>query len=206
MREIAANSFLDFDAYQMMRELSRCGAYSFPFLDERFRKVLADDAIQLPFAERKSVTTSGVYQELSACDAFPPKSIFITVRNYVQTLMMEKLKEFSVYPFATSLDWNDITVQRYGAGSTGIGPHRDYKTLRNLICVIVLQGVCRFCVCADRSGSGAEEIDATPGRAIMIRAAGFLGNDARPFHFIDQIPKLRITLGFRQETVERIYE
>lgn len=206
MQEIAANHFLDFNVYKMMCELSRCGAYSFLFLDERFRKELAAYALQLPFMQRKSVTASGVYQELSACDTFPKNSIFIAVKNHVQALLIEKLKGFTVFPFAIPLDWNDITVQRYEAGSAGIRPHRDYKTLRNLICVIVLQGVCRFCVCGDRSGSDAEEIDATPGRAIMIRAAGFLGNDTRPFHFIDQIQELRITLGFRQETVERIYE
>jgi len=61
---------------------------------------------------------------------------------------------------------------------------------------------CRFEPRAERFGSGtrdAREIASAPGDLILMRAPGFRGPRARPFHAVDHIDAPRITLGRRQD-------
>ena len=104
-----------------------------------------------------------------------------------------------MYPFATRLNFNALVLQKYDQGSLGITPHRDQLSYINLVCVFMIAGQGRFCICADRSGNNAQAIDATPGRVILMRALGLLGATTRPFHYVTDIQAPRYTFGLRQQ-------
>ena len=94
---------------------------------------------------------------------------------------------------------NDIAVQRYAAGSAGISPHRDHLRYRRLVVLLSLSGRARLFVCDDREGRGAEEVSIAPGRLLLMRAPGFAGSDARPFHFLSDVTAARYGLGLRHD-------
>lgn len=103
-------------------------------------------------------------------------------------------------PLPGGIVFNDLIVQRYPAGSQGITPHRDHIRYSGLVVLVTLVGRARFYVCAERDGSGAVEIPALPGGAILLAAPGFAGGKTRPFHFLDQVSEARVSLGIRQDT------
>ena len=98
------------------------------------------------------------------------------------------------------LHFNDLIVQRYEPGKTGITPHRDHIRYAGLVAVVVLSGTGRFCICSDRSGAHAREIPCPPGGVILMRAPGLAGTTGRPFHFVQDISRRRYTIGLRHDT------
>jgi hypothetical protein len=95
--------------------------------------------------------------------------------------------------------FNDRVVQRYPRGPVGISPHRDRSCYVALVVNLVIAGHGRFYICPDRSFAGAREIPAEPGDALLMRAPGFGGRDARPFHAVGEITAERLVLGLRQD-------
>ena len=89
-------------------------------------------------------------------------------------------------------------LQRYRAGALGITPHRDGSRYINLAALFTLSGEARFCLCDDRGGGGARQLDAAPGTVILLRAPGFRGAAGRPFHFVSDIRARRYSFGLRQ--------
>jgi hypothetical protein len=97
---------------------------------------------------------------------------------------------------------NDFAIQRYPAGSRGIGIHRDGRRYHGIVIIITLAGISRLASCSDRAGGGRRRIDDRPGRIVLLTASGFDGRDdedVRPLHTVDQITDGRLSLGFRYE-------
>ena len=132
-------------------------------------------------------------------DGFGPESRFRDLTGHYQTLWNDWLGSVAPYPFESRLVFNDLMLQVYEPGETGITPHMDRTDYRNLICLFVLEGRGRFGVCTDRSGRGARIVAHEPGDVVLTRAPGFRDSDHRPFHFVDRITERRYVFGLRHE-------
>jgi len=98
------------------------------------------------------------------------------------------------------VDLDDFAIQRYPAGSAGIGVHRDGKRYRGIVVIVTLDGKSRLFTCGHRDGTGRRRVDDRPGRIVLLSAEGFAGRsgeDARPLHGVDRVTGGRLSLGFR---------
>jgi len=98
------------------------------------------------------------------------------------------------------VDLADFAIQRYPAGSEGIGIHRDGKRYRGIVVIVTLDGASRLFTCDDRDGRNRRVIDDRPGRIVLLSADGFAGrrgDGARPLHGVDRVTGGRLSLGFR---------
>ena len=189
---------------EIIRALVQQGALSLPMLSDAFRGELLAEARSAVFRPARTSIGDGdrvVFQRMEVCDGFSPGGSFIALRDEFQSLWDASFVEGPDYPFESPVRFNDLMLQRYEPGDLGITPHRDRRDYRNVICLFVLAGRGRFGVCADRSGNCAREIHNAPGELILIRAPGFLGSGARPFHFVGNITEARYVFGLRHERV-----
>ncbi len=191
----------NFDMAKILDELVRIGATSVKLLTDEFRMALRQEAEGYVYEAEDEVVGSGdstVHQQISSFSNFVDESNYYLLRNAFQALLDAAFAKLDVYPFATRLNLNALVLQKYGQGSLGITPHRDQLRYINLVCVFMIAGQGRFCLCADRSGNNADAIDATPGKVIFMRAPGLLGASKRPFHYVTDIQAPRYTFGLRQ--------
>ncbi|MDQ5851366.1 MAG: hypothetical protein M3380_04700 [Chloroflexota bacterium] len=191
----------EFDIVKILDELVRIGATSIKVLTDEFRMVLLQEAEGYVYEVEDEVVGSGdstVHQHMSSCSNFSNESNYYLLRNAFHALLDAALAKLDVYPFTTRLNLNALVLQKYEQGSLGITPHRDQLSYINLVCVFMIEGQGRFCLCADRSGNDSHAIDATPGRVIFMRAPGLLGATKRPFHYVTDIQAPRYTFGVRQ--------
>lgn len=195
---------------RVLQEIRRWGAASVPVLREEARQRLLAEAERYPYTAEPEAVGSGdrlVRQQMDSCAGFPAESGFHRLRIALQSLFDEGFATLDRYPFGTPLAFTDLVLQRYPTGSLGITPHRDSLRYANLVCIVVLGGRGRFFVCRDRAGNDPMEIDAAPGRAILLRAPGLLDSpatsstegDRRPFHSVTAITETRYTFGLRQK-------
>jgi len=190
------------DAAALIGALEAEGAVSHPLLAEPARRRLLAAAEAVAYRPGRSTVGSGaaiVRQELEWSDDFGAAGPFHDLTARYQALWDRALAALPRYPFATPLTFNEMILTRYRPGWLGITPHRDHASYINLVALIVLAGEGRFCVTADRSGREARSVDGAPGRVILMRAPGFLGNDVRPFHSVADIAATRIVFGLRHE-------
>jgi len=181
--------------------LGREGAVSLPLLTDACRRHLVAAAAAMPFRPARPVVGGGdrvVYQDMAVSDAFVPGDAFDRLAGALSALVEAAARRLPAYPFASPLALDDLMLQRYRAGAGGITPHRDGWRYVNLVCLITLAGHARFALCDDRAGRNPRPLDAAPGRLIAMRAPGFAGSDARPFHLVDRITEPRLSLGLRQ--------
>ena len=85
-------------------------------------------------------------------------------------------------------DWvpDEVTVQRYAPGSSGIAVHRDGKRHRHLVAILTLEGSARLRQCSDREGTTTRAWEADAGSLVLLRGPGLAGTeDARPLHAVD---------------------
>ncbi len=189
------------DMAAIVDALRTCGATSFAVLADGYRGRLLDEARRQPYRRARDVVGRGdriVRQDMEVCDEIARNSLFHDLRRRFGALVAAGLEDVEPYPFATPLDLNDLMLQRYDAGSFGITPHRDRLRYINLVCLFTLAGNARFLVCADRTGRDVREIDAAPGRVILMMAPGFLGCHERPFHAVGDLSEPRYSFGLRQ--------
>lgn len=191
---------------EILDRLEREDAIAIPALTERYRAWLLDEARAAPFREARPVVGRGerlVRQRMGVHDGFGFDSRFHDLTTRYQAVWDGWLASVADYPFESRLVFNDLMLQVYEPGETGITPHMDRTSYRSLICLFVLEGRGRFGVCEDRSGRGARIIAHEPGDVVLTRAPGFRGSDYRPFHFLDRITERRYVFGLRQEQVQR---
>lgn len=177
-------------------------ALSLPILNEAFRRELLAEAESADFRPARESIGEGariVFQRMEVCDSFAKGSGFIALRDNFQSLWDASFAEVSSYPFECPVKFNDLMLQRYSPGEIGITPHRDRSAYRNVICLFVLAGRGRFCVCEDRSGKNFRDISNAPGEVILTRAPGFKRSQTRPFHFVRDIVEPRYVFGLRHE-------
>ena len=96
--------------------------------------------------------------------------------------------------------FDDFSIQRYPAGSRGIGIHRDGKRYKHIVVIITLSGQSRLFATASRNGETRQRINDRPGRLVLLSADGFAGRydeDSRPLHGVDCVRTGRLSIGFR---------
>ena len=102
--------------------------------------------------------------------------------------------------FAQGAQLNSRGIHWYGAGSFGMGVHRDYSIDINLICSFTLSSNTRFYVHANKQGLGTQAFEVTPGSVILMRGPRRLEeHDYRPYHSVDRVTEDRFALLFRQK-------
>lgn len=189
----------------LLDRLEREDAVAVPALTPAYRAWLMEEARGAPFREARPLVGRGerlVRQRMGVHDGFGPDSRFRDLTRHYQALWDAWLASVTHCPFESRLVFNDLMLQVYEPGETGITPHMDRTAYRNLICLFVLDGRGRFGICEDRSGRGARIISHEPGDVVLTRAPGFRGSDHRPFHFLDRITERRYVFGLRHERTE----
>ena len=141
-----------------------------------------------------------VYQDFDVCFPAPRRGAFAGLADCLETCVQDASSRLSALP--DGIRFNDFAIQRYPAGSRGIGIHRDGRRYHGLVIIITLAGESRLASCSDRAGGGKRRIDDRPGRIVLLTATGFDGRDdesVRPLHTVDQVTEGRLSLGFRYE-------
>ena len=193
------------DIVEILDRLEREDAIAVPALTADYREWLMKEARTAPYREARSVVGRGerlVLQRMGVHNGFGPDSRFHDLTSHYQAVWDAWLASVEGCPFESRLVFNDLMLQVYEPGETGITPHMDRTGYRNLICLFVLEGRGRFGICEDRSGRGARIITHEPGDVVLTRAPGFRGSDHRPFHFLDRITERRYVFGLRHERTE----
>jgi len=185
-----------------IERLAEEDAASLPLLDLPARRRLTAAAAHLPFRPARPVVGEGanaVHQQFELCMNFPHTSLFVAFTAAFEGLIDASLACLPSPPVARPFRFNDLVVQRYERGALGITAHRDHIRYKGLIAVIPLSGAARFFVCADRAGSAAREIPAAAGSLVLMRGPEYAGRRDRPFHFVQDISRRRLSLGLRYD-------
>ena len=192
--------FKDLDFRKIVTEIRAHGATGFPLLQDYYRQMLLARGRKLEYEQRPEyVGPAKVREQLSSAKVIPSPSLFSALVGEFETLLnYENLKLIeSERPFSTPIKFNEISLQKYDAGSIGITPHLDSARCQYLVVILVLVGEGCFATCKDRAGTNPHEIRPKTGDVILIRAAGFDGVDERPFHYLNDIREERLALGLR---------
>jgi hypothetical protein len=92
-------------------------------------------------------------------------------------------------PAVSGLDaWepDEVTVQRYEPGSSGISTHLDGRSHPYLVAILTLEGSAPLRLCSDRQGTTLTTWDAVAGSLVLLRGPGLGGvDDGRPLHAVD---------------------
>jgi len=141
-----------------------------------------------------------VRQDFEVCFPAPRTGAFAELATLLEdSIMAAAATPQPLLPDAT-IDLADFAIQRYPAGSDGIGIHRDGKRYRGIVVIVTLDGTSRLFTCDDRDGHNKRRIDDRPGRIVLLSAEGFAGRHgegARPLHGVDRVSGGRLSLGFR---------
>ena len=199
--------FPDLDVQGLLERTAREMAISVPFLDRQTCELLHREAMSYSFRPARPVVGKGenrVLQRLGVKPELPAHSRFLALADAFQEWWDRRLDDVSPYPFESRLTFNDRMLQNYEIGETGISAHRDHIEYRNLICLFVIAGKARFCVCSGRDGADAREIRNEPGDLILTPGPGLFGSPRRPFHLVRDISVPRYVFGLRQDRRRRI--
>ncbi len=192
--------FLPFDFSHAVGEIREHGATSFPLLEEYYRLMLLREAEKLNYKNQPEfVGPAKVHEQLSSVEKIPEPSIFTALKKEFETLLACSVMNLGAEerPFEVPFIFNEISLQKYNAGSIGITAHLDSARCQNLIVIFVLKGEAKFATCKDRSGTDAHDVNPKPGNVILMRASGFDESDFRPFHFLSDVTEERIAFGLR---------
>ena len=193
---------------QLARALSRLAerdtrVTSVGFLDHREMDRLVAEAGRQKFRSAQAeIAHKGrrVFQDFDVCFPAPRIGAFDALASLLEEGVNKASATLPYPPLAEDVTFEDFAIQRYPAGSKGIGIHRDGLRYRNLVAIITLDGVSRLFTCEDREGTGKRAIDDRPGRVVLLSAAGFAGREdetARPLHGVDNVKGGRVSIGFR---------
>jgi len=191
---------------------ARLPAVSLPFLGARDLDRLRRTCRRLTFRRARPMVGEGarqVTQDFELTDSIPARGLLRDLATQLDDLSVEALAWPTraptsaiapALPLAQAPRFNDIVVQRYATGSSGISPHRDHLRYTGLVALITVSGRARLFTCADRSGRDPREVDIAPGRLVLLPAPGFANSAERPFHFLTQVESRRVSLGLRQDS------
>ena len=164
---------------------------------------LLDLAEVQTFREAQNEVTHGtnrVFQDFDVCFPGPRIGVFNQLAESLEDGLFAAGSALSENPFQTRFRLDDFAIQRYRAGSRGIGIHRDGKRYRYIVVIVTLAGCSRLFATATRAGDNRRRIDDRPGRLVLLSANGFFGRDgedARPLHGVDHVSAGRLSLGLR---------
>ncbi len=177
-------------------------AVALPLLGAGARRRLIGATTRLSYRPAIPVVGTGanaVHQDFELCMAIPGRGLLRAFSGALEWLLNAALDRLKPKPFDHPLRLNDLIVQRYPMGSSGITAHRDHLRYQHLVALVTLSGRARFCLCDDRAGRGAREIPCPPGHLLLLRAPGFGNRRDRPFHFLDRVTRPRLSLGLRHD-------
>ena len=176
-------------------------ATSLAFFTSEEIKALIDATKFVEFRQATKVVGNGVIQDMEVCFPAPRTDVF----DICATLLEEGLNRWpeAGRMFDRAITLNDFAIQKYPAGSEGIGIHKDGLRYKNIVLIITLAGQSRLFKTQDRDGTHRVAINDVPGRLVMIKAPGFQGMapENRLLHGVDRVTKGRLSIGFRQEVL-----
>ena len=141
-----------------------------------------------------------VFQDFDVCFPAPRTGAFDDLAAGLEAGLFTAGAPLARNPFETRFQFDDFAIQRYPAGSRGIGIHRDGKRYKHIVVIITLAGQSRLFSTASRTGETRQRIDDRPGRLVLLSADGFAGRyneDSRPLHGVDCVRTGRLSIGFR---------
>ncbi|MBT3170108.1 MAG: hypothetical protein HOM52_16585 [Rhodospirillaceae bacterium] len=195
------------DSRQAGEVLSRLAAEDvacLPLLPEPELAPLLDAARGLSYRTARGEVGAGaraVRQDFDICMAPPRPGPLWGLVARVEKFLGKAFAENRPALLDGPLILNDLVVQHYQAGSSGITAHRDHVRYTGLVALILLSGEGgRFFACTERSGEGAREIIWRPGNLLLMRAPGFAGRNDRPFHYLSDVTTERYSIGLRHDT------
>lgn len=163
---------------------------------------LIDTVAGLPFrVAKREAGPRAVQQDFEICMGVPEGHVLRGMAARIGNLIDQALALMDPALLSGPCVLNDIVVQRYSPGSFGITPHRDHIRYRDIVVLLILCGDGDFYTCADRESSARRIIDIRPGDILLMRAPGFAGSDARPFHGLADVRSLRYSVGFRHDVL-----
>lgn len=194
------------DVARMAEALTETAAWDgafLPLLDEATRLALLRSTEGLRYRPaRPLVGPAGreVRQDFELTMDIPDPHPLRVLAAELTELILAAAATLDPDPLPRGLLLNDLIVQRYGAGSGGITPHRDHIRYVGLVALVTLQGRARFLLCDDRSGANPRPVGLEPGGLTLMRAPGFAGREDRPFHCVIEVTEPRVSLGLRHDT------
>ena len=141
-----------------------------------------------------------VFQDFDVCFPAPRIGAFDDLAAGLESGLFAAGAALAHNPFETRFQFDDFAIQRYPAGSRGIGIHRDGKRYKHIVVIITLAGQSRLFSATSRAGEMRQQINDRPGRLVLLSADGFAGRhdeDARPLHGVDCVRTGRLSIGFR---------
>ena len=141
-----------------------------------------------------------VFQDFDVCFPAPRIGAFDQLAAGLESGLFSAGAKLVHNPFKNRFQFDDFAIQRYPAGSRGIGIHRDGKRYKHIVVIITLAGRSRLFSTACRTGETRSRIDDRPGRLVLLSADGFAGRydeDSRPLHGVDCVRTGRLSIGFR---------
>ena len=168
------------------------------FTDEEIQAMIAQSK-DITFRKATAIVGNNVHQDMDVCFPAPRMASF----DECACLLEGLIKSWHGFDdnFLPAFQLNDFAVQRYPAGSKGIGIHKDGLRYKNLIIIITLSGESRLFYTDKREGGARVKIDDRAGRIVFLKAAGFGGEtqDIRALHGVDNVKTGRLSIGFRYE-------
>jgi hypothetical protein len=162
----------------LARTLRDGAAYEPGVLAEPWRAALLDEVGAWTYAELPpvegpyGVRQQGEYRVLGGADV--PPSV-----DAVRAAVVRALGVAGWWP-------DEVTVQRYAPGSTGVSTHRDGRRHAHLVAILTLEGSAVLRRCSDREGTTVQAWDADAGSLVLLRGPGLGGvEDGRPLHAVD---------------------
>jgi hypothetical protein len=176
---------------------------SFAFLNTDEVQSLREHAKALPMRKARRIASyknHGVFQDFDICFPAPRAGAIASLAACLEQGINRAVGSMSPTPLSTPVRFDDFAVQRYDAGSDGIGVHRDAARYREIVAIVTLAGASRLFATAARCNARRVQINDRPGRIVLLSAPGFAGREddkARPFHGVDNVVGGRLSLGLR---------
>ena len=179
------------------------GWVSFDFFSDAEIAGLAELAQAQTFRQAQSEVVhlkNRVFQDFDVCFPAPRIGALNQLAALLEIGLFAAGAALPDNPFAARFRLDDFAIQRYPAGSHGIGIHRDGKRYKHVVVIITLAGRSRLFSTATRDGQQRRRIDDRPGRLVLLSADGFAGRydeGSRPLHGVDQVQDGRLSIGLR---------
>ena len=176
---------------------------SFDFFSDAEIASLAELAQAQTFRQAQSEIVhrkNRVFQDFDVCFPAPRIGAFDQLAASLESGLCAAGAALPDNPFTACFRLDDFAIQRYPAGSRGIGIHRDGKRYKHIVVIITLAGRSRLFSTATRDGLQRRRIDDRPGRLVLLSADGFAGRhdeDLRPLHGVDHVQDGRLSIGLR---------
>jgi len=177
---------------------------SLPFFSKSEISAMIAQTQTLSFRKARELVGKDVFQDFDICFPAPLNGHFQACAHMLED-MVRHAGVNSPHLFEGEFVINDFAIQKYPAGSKGIGIHKDGLRYRNFVFIITLAGVSELFTCTDRQGSSPVIIDDRPGRLVILPAPGFSGlkdEQHRPLHGVRSVTQARLSIGFRQEVIQ----